>query len=60
MFDTGTGIAKADLPKLFNKFMQVSRIPNVERKGLGLGLSIARELIERHNGEVWVESKLGV
>ena len=60
VFDTGTGIAKADLPKLFNKFMQVSRIPNVERKGLGLGLSIARELIERHSGDIWVESKSGV
>ena len=60
VLDTGIGIAKSDLPKLFTKFMQVSRISNMERKGLGLGLSISRELIERHGGEIWVESKLGV
>ena len=60
VMDAGIGIAKSDLPKLFNKFAQVSKIPRVERKGVGLGLSIAKELVERHGGEIWVESKLGV
>jgi len=60
VIDAGIGIAKSDLPKLFNKFAQVSKIPRVERKGVGLGLSIAKELVERHGGEIWVESKLGV
>ncbi len=60
VIDTGIGIASSDLPKLFDKFVQVSKVPGIEKKGLGLGLSIAKELIERHGGEVWVESKLGV
>lgn len=60
VIDTGIGIAKSDLPKLFGKFVQVSRLPGAEKKGIGLGLSISKELVERHGGEIWVESKLGV
>lgn len=60
VIDSGIGIARADLPRLFNKFTQVSRISDTQRKGVGLGLSIAKELVERHGGEIWVESKLGV
>lgn len=60
IIDTGVGIAKQDLPKLFGRFVQVSKVEGYERKGLGLGLSIARELIEKHGGEIWAESKLGV
>ena len=59
VIDTGMGISKQDLRKLFNRFVQVTKIPEVTRKGLGLGLSIAKELIEKH-GEIWVESMLGV
>lgn len=58
--DSGIGIAKEDVAKLFNRFVQVSKIPGAERKGLGLGLSIAKELIRKHAGEIWCESKLGV
>ncbi len=60
VLDTGVGITREDLSRLFNKFVQVSKIPNMENKGLGLGLSIAKELVERHGGEIWAESKLGV
>jgi PAS domain S-box-containing protein len=60
VIDTGIGIAKQDLPRLFDKFMQVSKIKDTERKGVGLGLSIAKELVERHDGEIWAESRLGV
>lgn len=59
VIDTGIGIAPSDIHKLFNKFTQVSGLTDKERKGLGLGLSIARELVARHAGEIWVESKLG-
>lgn len=60
VIDTGIGIAKADLPQLFNRFSQVSNTAGAGSKGVGLGLSIVKELIKRHGGEVWVESKLGV
>lgn len=60
VMDTGIGIARKDLDKLFNKFTQVSGSPEKERKGLGLGLSIAKDFIARHGGEIWAESRLGV
>lgn len=60
VIDTGVGISKSDLSKIFLRFVQVNKIPGFERKGLGLGLSIVKELIEKHGGEVWAESKLGV
>ncbi|MDD5513121.1 MAG: ATP-binding protein [Candidatus Omnitrophica bacterium] len=60
VIDSGIGIAKDDLNKIFNKFVQVSRIPQFRQKGVGLGLSIVKELIEKHEGEIWVESKPGV
>jgi len=58
--DTGIGIAKVDLSKVFNKFVQTSNGTAAQRKGLGLGLSIAKELVQRHGGEIWVESKMGI
>ncbi len=58
--DTGVGISESDLPKVFDKFTQVARRTDVEKKGIGLGLSITKDLVERHGGEIWVESQLGV
>lgn len=58
--DTGIGIAKADVARLFNKFTQVANNSQAHSKGVGLGLSIAKELVNAHGGEIWVESKLGV
>ena len=60
VIDTGVGIAKSDLSKLFGKFVQVSKMEDAQSKGIGLGLSIVKELIEKHGGEIWVESQLGV
>ncbi|MCX5696988.1 MAG: ATP-binding protein [Candidatus Omnitrophica bacterium] len=60
VFDTGVGIGKEDLPKLFNRFVQVSRVAGAGKKGVGLGLSIVKELVHKHGGEIWVESKSGV
>ena len=56
--DTGVGISKEELKKVFNKYEQTEAGKDASLKGTGLGLAICREIIELHNGEVWVESKL--
>lgn len=57
--DLGIGISKEDLPKVFEKFKQVGDTLTDKPKGTGLGLPICREIIEHHEGEIWVESELG-
>jgi signal transduction histidine kinase/GGDEF domain-containing protein len=57
--DTGLGIAEEDLHKVFSKFEQFGRLPGPGEKGTGLGLTIAKGIIELHRGKIWVESKLG-
>ena len=60
VIDTGIGIDKRDLSRLFTRFARLPSMANVAGKGLGLGLYIAKELIEKHGGEIWAESSLGV
>ncbi len=55
VIDTGIGIPKKDLPKLFDRFHRGSNVDNIG--GTGLGLSIAKALIERHSGELNFKSK---
>jgi signal transduction histidine kinase len=55
--DTGYGIPKEDLPKLFNRFFRVHR-PGKEIKGTGLGLAIVSKIVTGHGGRVEVESEL--
>jgi len=57
--DTGVGIASENLSKLFTKFQQFGRVPGAGAKGTGLGLAITKELVQRHNGRIRVESELG-
>jgi nitrogen-specific signal transduction histidine kinase len=57
--DTGRGISKEDLPKVFSKFQQFGRVAGPGEKGTGLGLSIAKGIVEMHKGRIWVESELG-
>jgi len=54
--DSGPGIASEDLPKLFDAYWKANR---TSRKGTGLGLYIARGIVEAHGGRIWVESTLG-
>ena len=56
--DTGVGISKEELGKVFNKYEQTEAGKDASLKGTGLGLAICREIIELHSGEVWVKSKL--
>jgi two-component system, sensor histidine kinase and response regulator len=58
--DTGIGIAKEHLPFIFDQFFQVSRAEGKARKGSGLGLSIAKKIVEAHGGRIDVQSELGV
>jgi signal transduction histidine kinase/DNA-binding response OmpR family regulator/HAMP domain-containing protein len=60
VIDTGIGISKADLPKVFEKFKQVGVTQTNKPKGTGLGLAISKEIVEHHGGRIWVESELGV
>ncbi len=53
--DTGEGIKQEDLPRLFQKFQQLTR----HKGGTGLGLAICKEIVESHGGRIWVESELG-
>ena len=55
--DTGAGIAEEDLKTVFDRFRQVNRR---DRRGLGLGLYIARCIVEAHGGKMWVESQVGM
>lgn len=57
--DTGIGLPAAEIPKIFERFYQVDRA-RLEQQGVGLGLPIARGIIEAHGGHITVESKVGV
>ncbi len=57
--DTGIGIPKADIGKLFEKFYRASNALAVETEGTGLGLYLVRLIIERFGGKVWCESVEG-
>lgn len=57
--DTGSGIPAEDVPHLFQKFYRVDNSSTRTVGGTGLGLFIARKIIELYNGRVWVESEVG-
>jgi PAS domain S-box-containing protein len=57
--DTGEGIPKEALAHLFTKFFRVSGKLEQGSKGTGLGLYIAKAIVEMHYGKIWVESELG-
>lgn len=54
--DTGYGIPKSDQEKVFSKFFRGKNIMKIETEGTGLGLFIARNIIEAHGGNIWFES----
>jgi two-component system sensor histidine kinase BaeS len=57
--DTGKGIAPADLPYIFNRFYQADQSRSEENGESGLGLAIARALVEAHGGAIEAQSELG-
>ncbi|HEX6057852.1 MAG TPA: HAMP domain-containing sensor histidine kinase [Gemmatimonadaceae bacterium] len=57
--DTGIGIAPENHDLVFREFAQVDSSPSRRHHGTGLGLTIARRLVELHRGRLWLESTLG-
>lgn len=57
--DNGVGIAPADQPRVFERFYQVEASLSRKHDGLGLGLSIAKGMIELLGGRIWLESEVG-
>jgi len=54
--DTGIGIRKEDMGKIFEPFSQLKDSLSRKYPGTGLGLSLTRSLVEMHGGKIWVES----
>lgn len=59
VMDNGCGIAPEDMPYIFDKFYRGRHSTTRRATGLGLGLTLAREIVERHHGTIDVESSLG-
>ncbi|WP_432710886.1 ATP-binding protein [Pedobacter sp.] len=56
--DNGIGIEEQQLPNVFDLFKRMDNVKNIE--GTGIGLAIVKRIIEKHDGNIWVESALGV
>jgi two-component system sensor histidine kinase VicK len=57
--DEGIGIKENNIPKLFDRFFRVESLDTQTIAGFGVGLYICAEVMERHQGKIWVESKFG-
>jgi signal transduction histidine kinase len=59
VIDDGIGIPAHDLPRVFERFYQVESHLTRHVGGMGLGLAVAKAMVEMHNGQIWVESVEG-
>lgn len=57
--DSGVGISPEELPFIFQQFYSGAESRPPEKRGMGLGLTICREIVEAHQGEIRVDSTLG-
>jgi two-component system sensor histidine kinase VicK len=55
--DQGIGIRTNDIAKLFERYYRVENINAKHISGFGIGLYLSAEIIQRHNGQIWVESE---
>ena len=58
--DSGIGIPKEELSKVFDEFYRASNVPRDIKSGSGLGLSIAKQIVENHKGKITVSSEPGI
>ncbi|MBP1665975.1 MAG: integral rane sensor signal transduction histidine kinase [Bacteroidetes bacterium] len=58
--DSGIGIPKEELPRVFDEFYRGTNVPKDLKAGSGLGLSIVKQIVSNHQGKIWVSSELGV
>jgi signal transduction histidine kinase len=58
IIDNGIGIPMHEQKLIFNEFYRASNVSNIEKESSGFGLSLAKQIIEKHNGTISVESKL--
>ena len=58
--DTGMGIAKEDIPRVFSRFWRSDASRERVAGGLGVGLALTKEIVDRHNGTITVDSEEGV
>ena len=56
--DTGLGISREDLPRLFTKFFRSKAALKGQTSGIGLGLYLAKNIIDRHGGKIWAKSAI--
>ena len=54
--DTGVGIAKSDMPKLFSRFGKLKRTAKMNNEGIGLGLTIVKSIVNKNGGKVYAHS----
>ena len=57
--DNGVGIPLEEQPRIFDRFYRLEKNSILEPKGTGLGLFIAKNVIEMHGGQIWVTSEVG-
>ncbi|MBU0467737.1 MAG: hypothetical protein KKF78_04770 [Candidatus Omnitrophica bacterium] len=57
--DTGIGISEQDIKRLFDEFYRVENKINQNVKGTGLGLALAKKIVEAHKGRIWITSEIG-
>jgi signal transduction histidine kinase len=57
--DTGCGIPRDELDRVFDRFYQVEKVVTRKSGGTGLGLAIVKNIVEAHGGRIWIESEVG-
>ncbi len=55
--DSGIGISKEDMARLFSKFFRSSNASRAHTEGLGIGLYLSHDILKRHGGALWAESE---